>query len=71
MHYAKVESVENTEFRYSLYSINGTLLFSSSTWNLAEGTYYLPIDMSKYPGGIYIFVGYEDNKVRHSIKFIK
>jgi hypothetical protein len=71
LHYAKVESTANTDFRYSVYSINGLLLRSYPTQNLPEGTYYLPIDMRKYPDGIYIFVGVENNTVQHAIKFIK
>jgi hypothetical protein len=71
LYYAKVESVINTVFRYDIYSINGTLLFSSSNLNLTEGVCYLSIDMNKYPDGIYIFVGYENNKIQHPIKFIK
>ena len=70
-YYARVQSTVDTEFRYSLYSIDGTLLFSSSKWNISEGTFYLPIDMVRYSRGIYIFVGYENNKIRHSIKFVK
>ena len=70
-YYAKVQSAKEAVFRYSIYSINGMLLFSSSNMNLGEGTYYLPIEMSKYPAGVYIFVGIEDNKIRHSIKFVK
>ena len=70
-YHVKIQSAKEAGFKYNIYSINGMLLFSSSNHHLAEGTYYLPIDMSKYSSGMYIFVGYEDNKIRHSIKFIK
>jgi len=71
LYYAKIESVKEAEFKYSLYSINGILLFSSSIFHLSEGTYYLPVDMSKFPSGVYIFSGYEDNIIQHSVKFVK
>jgi len=70
LYYIKVEG-KGTSFKYNLYSVGGALLFSSSDYNLMGGIYYLPINMSEYPDGIYIFEGVEDNRKRNSTKFIK
>ena len=70
-HNIRIQSKKETTFRYNLYSIEGGLIFSSSNCNFKEGIFYLPIDMSRYPPGVYIFVAYEDNIMTHSIKFIK
>jgi hypothetical protein len=71
LYYAKIQTSKNTGFRYDLYSINGTRLYSSPIHHLMEGVHYLQIDMNNHPAGIYIFVGYENNQIRQSVKFIK
>ncbi|MDR1729674.1 MAG: hypothetical protein LBR52_03335 [Prevotellaceae bacterium] len=70
LYYIKIKGGGN-EFSYNLYAVDGTILHSSSTYNLMGGIYYFPVNMSKYPDGIYIFEGVENNRKRSSTKFIK
>jgi hypothetical protein len=71
LYYAEVQTKRNINFQYQIYSVGGTLLFSSSVQHLTENSNLIPFNMNQYSNGIYIFVGVENNKYRYPIKFLK